>query len=131
MVAVSEAFHIPLLFVDFLDNTPLRVLLLVHAAGPSFFALGTEAIDLELAIVVAHRHSLLSEGLLHVGLQGELGVGWDVGCQFLLVDLTRHNSIDSLVCARWELVARLSSELGTQLSIDLLFVAHRALDLLR
>ena len=124
MVAASEALHIPLLFVDLLDNTAFTVLLLVHAAGPGFLALGTEAIDLELAIVVAHRHSLLSEGLLHVGLEGELGVGRHVGCQFFLVDLARHNSIDSLICARWELIARLSSELGTQLSIDLFLVAH-------
>ena len=117
------------MFVDFLDDLALKVRIGVHAAGPDF-ALTSEAVVLVLATLEALHDYLLSKCLLHVWLQGQFRVGRHVSCQLLFVDLARHNRIDCLITARWELVAHLSGELGAQLSIGLLLGAHRALDLL-
>ncbi len=104
----SETFNIPLLFIRFDNDTALRLFSLVHAAGPGFLAFVAKSVQLILAVMVSLDDGLTPDGFLHIRAESELGIGGN-GCRLLnLVDFSRHNCIDCLVCTSRELVSSLS-----------------------
>lgn len=102
--------------------------MLVHATRPCFLAFVTEAVNFIFAIVMSHCNRLLSQSSLHIGSQGEFGVGWNMLSLFNFVNLTSHDSVDVLIGAGWELISRLSGEFGSNFGILVLLSAYTRLN---
>ncbi len=95
MTEQSKAIEVPPLLINALDDTAIGLFTLVHAAGPGFLAhLGAGAVQLVRSVVVSVRHGLLTQSLLDVGAEGQLGIIGHVRCLFNLVNLSCHNSVD-------------------------------------
>ena len=120
----SESLQVPPLFVDFAHDAALRVLVLVHAAGPRLFAFVAEAINFVLAVVVPHRDGLLANRLLHVWTQSELRVIGHVRGLLHLVNLPRDNGVDYFIRARGHLDPRLCGQLRAHFRFGLFLLAH-------
>ena len=130
-MSISEAFQVPLCFVNFFDDATLRELISVHAARPCFLSFAAEAINLILASVVAIRDCLLSYRLLQIGAKRQLWVVGYIGRLLNFVDLAGDNGIDDFISACWQIVACLRGESSSHIRINLFLLAHCLGDVLR